>query len=257
MENQNSSQNQNLLCRSKHPERLPRILGIIGVAIFFLLFITDVSFSFDLFGLLFFFLFFILPALIGIIAIRKKPIMSGIFMFIVGWIYLTFSPINAGAGGIDLIFVSAGLLLIFGGILAIVRDKKILKTEKGASKLFKFLIIGFCFFLFIIFIAGVINNYSNPNPKRKGINDVKIRSDLSQIMLGVEMYYADNSVYPTTAQGLNVLTPTYVQKVPVHPVVGKSYTYTGGTTYSITAPLYGGTTWICSNGTCYEEQKKE
>jgi hypothetical protein len=111
-------------------------------------------------------------------------------------------------------------------------------------------------------------------------------------MLGVEMYYANNSIYPKEAgNGLYCGDPDviadesgvicggfpffdggaiYIKRLPKIPEDAKvknyNYTYTSDTkNYGIEAELvkagkYGLIEigkYICENGSCYEEQKKE
>ena len=288
--NGENSQNQNLSFKSKHPERLSRLLGTIGVIILFLVSITDVLFynskEISLFELLFFFLFFILPVLIGIIAIKKRPIMSGGLMIIQGLIYLSFSSVivdSMGRSGIDLILAFAGLLLISGGMLAITRDKEILGTEKGDSKLFKIGIVILCFFIFSV-IYAVLFTMPSPSGHYKA-NNAKVKSDLSQIMLSVEMYYSDNnSVYPKQAGngfycgdsgiiadesgiicGGFPFADGYIETLPKSPnleenIKGSDYNYIYSSSvdgYTISALLNNGKIFKCSNGSCSYEEEQE
>ena len=123
-----------------------------------------------------------------------------------------------------------------------------LKTNKRGFTLIELLVV-----IAIIGLLATIVLVSLNNARNKA-NNAKIKSDLSQLMLAVEMYYADNaSAYPTTAQGLAALSPTYIHTIPSCPG-GCSYTYVGAATYSISAPLYApdaGTTWTCEGGSCH------
>ena len=125
-----------------------------------------------------------------------------------------------------------------------------LKTNKRGFTLIELLVV-----IAIIGLLATIVLVSLNNARNKA-NNAKIKSDLSQQMLAVEMYYSDAvpATYPTTAQTLSVLTPTYIHTLPTCPG-GCTYTYTGSaTSYSISAPLFAplsGTTWTCENGSCH------
>ena len=141
-----------------------------------------------------------------------------------------------------------------------------LKTNKRGFTLIELLVV-----IAIIGLLATIVLVSLNNARNKA-NDAKVKSDLSQIMLGIEMHYADESSYPiagtcggngiiATAAGVvcsgNALTDittgntTYIQRLPDHPVSGTNYLYTGSaTTYTLTGVLKSGT-WTCTNGACY------
>ncbi len=142
-----------------------------------------------------------------------------------------------------------------------------LKTNKRGFTLIELLVV-----IAIIGLLATIVLVSLNNARNKA-NDAKVKSDLSQIMLGMEMYYADNSEYEagvgTCADGLIASAATngnicsgfklqdstgatvYIQRLPDHPVTATNYKYTGTvTSYTLTGALKSGT-WTCSNGACY------
>lgn len=123
-----------------------------------------------------------------------------------------------------------------------------LKTNKRGFTLIELLVV-----IAIIGLLATIVLVSLNNARNKA-NNTKVKADMSQMMLAVEMYYSDNNAYPTTVQGLAALSTTYIQVIPTHPgTPSYSYTSDGSTGYSIggtlVAPDAG--SWTCSNGSCY------
>jgi general secretion pathway protein G len=87
----------------------------------------------------------------------------------------------------------------------------------------------------VIAIIGILTSIlvANFNDARKNSRDKIRKSDLKTIQLGLELYKSQNNAYPTTAQGLALLTPTYVAQVPKDPG-GNSYTFTSdGSSYKV------------------------
>jgi len=151
---------------------------------------------------------------------------------------------------------------------------KIKRNKKG------FTLIELLVVIAIIGLLATIVLVSLNNARNKA-NDARIKSDLSQIMMGIEMYYADNSAYPgegtcgtdgvisetgsgivcgSDGSGNYSLRETvdgsvvpYIQRLPSNPR-GSSYDYGWSATnnYTLTATLSdGSTTYTCSNGACY------
>jgi type II secretion system protein G len=139
-----------------------------------------------------------------------------------------------------------------------------LKTNKRGFTLIELLVV-----IAIIGLLATIVLVSLNNARNKA-NDAKIKSDLSQIMLGIEMYYADNSSYPTVAaacggngviavgtavcggHSLKDASNTQIQRLPTNPIGGGNYTYSSADNYTISALLSdGATTYTCKNGACY------
>jgi prepilin-type N-terminal cleavage/methylation domain-containing protein len=124
-------------------------------------------------------------------------------------------------------------------------EKIMLKTNKRGFTLIELLVV-----IAIIGLLATIVLVSLNNARNKA-NNAKIKSDLSQMMLAVEMFYSDAvpAAYPVA---LSNLTPTYIHTLPTCPG-GCTYTYTGGATYSISAPLFAplSGTWTCEGGSCH------
>ena len=125
-----------------------------------------------------------------------------------------------------------------------------LKTNKRGFTLIELLVV-----IAIIGLLATIVLVSLNNARSKA-NDAKVKSDLSQVMLGIEMYYSDQipGSYPATgwAALTTALQTGYIQRMPVHPG-GTGYTYVlAGTTYTLTGALVAPSgTWTCTNGSCY------
>jgi len=66
------------------------------------------------------------------------------------------------------------------------------------------------------------------NSARAKARDAQRKSDMTNFSLALEMYYDAQArpSYPTTAQGLAVLSPTYMPRIPADPG-GHTYTYVG------------------------------
>ena len=147
-----------------------------------------------------------------------------------------------------------------------------LKTNKRGFTLIELLVV-----IAIIGLLATIVLVSLNNARNKA-NNAKIKSDLSQMMLAVEMYYSDNSTYPlngascgvagtgvvnTIASGGAVCSgrplfdtnTTHIQNLPTRPGSGTyAYSVSGATSYSLSTTLFApqaGVTWTCSNGACY------
>jgi prepilin-type N-terminal cleavage/methylation domain-containing protein len=82
------------------------------------------------------------------------------------------------------------------------------------------------------------------NSARAKSRDATRLADARELATAMELYYNDNNLYPTTAQGLAVLAPNYVGVVPTAPTpvdgnctaLQNTFTYTSatGTTYGLT-----------------------
>ena len=139
---------------------------------------------------------------------------------------------------------------------------KIKRNKKG------FTLIELLVVIAIIGLLATIVLVSLNNARNKA-NDTKIKSDLSQMMMGIEMYYADNSTYPKAgtcdavgiiASGTTVCSGSrfrgsgsvYIQRLPKNPRGGSHiYRWSSANNYTLTGVLTGGSTWTCSNGSCY------
>ncbi|MFA4881023.1 MAG: type II secretion system protein [Candidatus Doudnabacteria bacterium] len=84
--------------------------------------------------------------------------------------------------------------------------------------------------LVVIAIIGILASVVmvSLNPARAKARDAQRKSDLTNFSLALEMYYDSQTTpsYPTTAQGLAVLAPTYMPRIPADPG-GHTYTYIG------------------------------
>ncbi len=103
--------------------------------------------------------------------------------------------------------------------------------------------------LIVIIIIGILATliFANFGDIRKKSRDSQRKSDLKQIQTALELYRADNKIYPLTASfpacgsALTLGGSTYMAKVPCDPTNTGQYVYryTGasGTTYTLTACL--------------------
>jgi type II secretion system protein G len=151
--------------------------------------------------------------------------------------------------------------------------KKMIKIKRNKKG---FTLIELLVVIAIIGLLATIVLVSLNNARNKA-NDTRIKADLSQMMLGIEMYYADNSAYPAsgacgvagvgTVGVIAAADPgavcsgrplfdsngtTFIQRLPDNPRSGKVYTWASTNNYTLTALLTGDTvTYTCSNGSCY------
>jgi prepilin-type N-terminal cleavage/methylation domain-containing protein len=101
--------------------------------------------------------------------------------------------------------------------------------------------------LVVIAIIGVIAagfiTILNPANHLKGSRDSKRKSDLRQIQTGLELYRADNGIYPgngsiTCGGNLTSGSITYISNIPCDPRADRSYSYnSSGSTYTLDACL--------------------
>jgi prepilin-type N-terminal cleavage/methylation domain-containing protein len=93
--------------------------------------------------------------------------------------------------------------------------------------------------LVVIAIIGILSSVvlASLSTARAKSRDARRISDLGQIQLALELYFDSASTYPTTTpaavvgSNLNVLTPTYIPKIPTDPTpTTKSYYYGGSAT---------------------------
>ena len=128
-----------------------------------------------------------------------------------------------------------------------------LKTNKRGFTLIELLVV-----IAIIGLLATIVLVSLNNARNKA-NNAKVKSDLSQAMLAVEMYYSDTTpaAYPATGWvALSAaLTPNYIHTMPVHPG-GTGYTYVTTdvtSNYTLTGALVAPNAgiWTCENGSCH------
>jgi type II secretion system protein G len=96
--------------------------------------------------------------------------------------------------------------------------------------------------LVVIAIIGILSSVvlASLNSARKKARDARRVADIKQLQLALEMYFDANRAYPTTAQGLAVLsTGGFIAAIPADPLTG-AYTYfgcTGSTSYHLGAGL--------------------
>jgi len=105
--------------------------------------------------------------------------------------------------------------------------------------------------LVVIAIIGILATIVlvSLNTARQKARDTRRISDLRQVALGLEMYYDDNSSYPSvtgctaanwTGTMTTAISPTYITSVPIDPVNSGNnvYMYGGdGTDYALRAYL--------------------
>lgn len=122
--------------------------------------------------------------------------------------------------------------------------------------------------LVVIAIIGLLSTLAVValGSARQKANDAKRLSDIKQVQTALELYYTDNSAYPTgtavdlgdtaaaclnSANGFTTASCAnpYMGLVPKGPVAGEFYSYTGTTsTYTITATLQSGAGGFVAGG---------
>lgn len=87
----------------------------------------------------------------------------------------------------------------------------------------------------ILAVIGVTFQLSNIRRAR----DARRKSDLQEIRIALAAYFTDKKSYPSTTEGITVLSPDYIKAVPHDPKSGHpDYNYTSdGYTYVIYATL--------------------
>lgn len=81
--------------------------------------------------------------------------------------------------------------------------------------------------LVVIAIIGILATIVmvSLNTARSKARDARRVSDVRQIQLALQMYYDSAGAYPTTAEGLVKLTPTYISTTPKDPDGTSDYLY--------------------------------
>ena len=79
--------------------------------------------------------------------------------------------------------------------------------------------------LVVIAIIGILSSVvlASLNSARKKSRDAKRISDIKQLQLALELYYNDNSAYPTTLAALK--TGGFIPSVPIDPLTTPAYQY--------------------------------
>ncbi|MEK7513536.1 MAG: type II secretion system protein [Patescibacteria group bacterium] len=87
----------------------------------------------------------------------------------------------------------------------------------------------------LLTVMGV-TNFMVANKKAR---DGKRQGDLEQIRAALEIYRADERIYPTTGNFVSEIEPTYMGDIPDDPVTGRDYKYlsTTGASYILCASL--------------------
>lgn len=85
--------------------------------------------------------------------------------------------------------------------------------------------------LIIGVLAGILIGVINPQGIRKKARDAQRKADLKTIQTGLELYFSDNRVYPTSASWVqitgsdavstNLKSGKYLNNVPVDPISNK------------------------------------
>lgn len=124
--------------------------------------------------------------------------------------------------------------------------------------------------LVVIAIIGLLSSIilASLNSARVKSRDARRLADFKQIQTALELYYGDNTSYPTTASGGTTVTsalgtalaPAYIQSVPKDPsradtsATGYLYCSTDGQSYAMLADLERTNTWCVvsqgNSGTC-------
>jgi general secretion pathway protein G len=105
-----------------------------------------------------------------------------------------------------------------------------------ASKQGGFTIVELLIAIVIIGIVLVLTLPNLFNVQRRARDDTR-KNDLRNIQQSLETYHNDQVSYPTTAEGLAVLAPSYINEVPNDPN-GAAYGYeSDAPSYTLTADL--------------------
>lgn len=119
--------------------------------------------------------------------------------------------------------------------------------------------------LVVIAIIGLLSSIilASLNSARIKSRDARRLADFKQVQTALELYYNDNTTYPTTASGGttmtsslgSILAPGYIQSVPKDPSradtssTGYLYCSTDGQSYAMLADLEKTNTWcVVSQG---------
>ncbi|MFA6007205.1 MAG: type II secretion system protein [Candidatus Shapirobacteria bacterium] len=107
----------------------------------------------------------------------------------------------------------------------------------------------------VLSVAGVIS-YSSANKKSR---DARRISDLEKMRMALEMVRQTGTTYPDNNSYVNVLSPNYLQTIPVDPKSGRYQDYyynigSNGYTYSIQVSMesVGYTCLTCTPGFSYK-----
>lgn len=91
----------------------------------------------------------------------------------------------------------------------------------------------------VVLVVGILLTLTLPNlfsTQQRARDDTR-KNDLRNIQQALETYHNDTVSYPTTVEGLAVLSPDYINTIPSDPN-GGSYSYeSDGATYTLTADL--------------------
>lgn len=129
--------------------------------------------------------------------------------------------------------------------------KKLKQNQKGFTLIELLVVIAIIGLLASVVLLAL-------NSARQKSRDAKRLADVRQIATALELYFDSQATpaYPTTAQNLAILAPTYMGTVPTFPAPTDgcnttSYTYTsGGTgTYQLLFCLSAATGGIAGTGT--------
>lgn len=108
-----------------------------------------------------------------------------------------------------------------------------LKTKKGFT-LIELLIVIVIIGILAVIVVGLVATNS-----RNRANDARKKSDMREIQTALEQWRVDNTTYPSAAQGLAALVPSYLAAVPTSPD-NNQYTYApanGDSEYTLTVQL--------------------
>lgn len=95
-----------------------------------------------------------------------------------------------------------------------------LKKGKGFTLVELLIVVGL-----IGILMGAVVAVLNPAKFFADSRDARRKSDLGVIQAALEMYYAQNSAYPTGAPPFGGAWDPYLRQVPQEPQAGRSYCY--------------------------------
>lgn len=162
-----------------------------------------------------------------IFGLLKIPFGEEISRFVIG-LFLT--PLTMTYG-----------FLVYSNLKAL--KGEIVFAPTGGQKA-KFIVVGIIGLLLIpaILFSTV---FLSPGSAREKARDARRQADISQIRVGLEIYYSEHNNYPFS---LNELSPEYLPSLPVDPSTNQPYQYQlqqGGTDYKVCAQLESTKTQKC------------